>query len=418
VFAADKSPALAMKDEGDSTVLSGPSFSLRFDKKQGVISGYRYKGVALLERGPRPDFWRAPTDNDTGAWKSTRDRAQKNPVLNVKVWRNAGAEWVVKSAAVERVDAKSARIVVEAELPEVGASYTMKYTVYGSGDVLVNCAYRPGSKKVSMIPRMGTELVVAPGLENITWYGRGPVPTYIDRQFERVGVYRSTVDKEWVDYSRPQENGNKVDVRWVTLTNAQGIGLMAVGAPALSVAARHFPKEEIERAAYTFQMQRKPEIFLNLDLRQMGVGGIDSWSANAYPIAAYRIASDQPYSYTYRLTPVEGAAGAKARETFAPAASAAGLAGAWKFVLDTPVGTREVAVVLEQNGGAVGGTWDKTTPVKGTFAAGSVDMAFPIETQEAGKGTIKLTGALDGESISGKWAFQEYGGTFKAARVK
>jgi beta-galactosidase len=418
VFAAEKSPALGVKDEGDSTVLSGPSFSLRFDKKEGLITGYRYKGVALLERGPRPDFWRAATDNDAGAWKSVKGRVEKNPALNIQVWRNAGPEWVIKSAQVERVDAKSARISVEALLPEVGATYGMKYTVYGSGDVLVECSYRPGSKKLAMIPRMGTELVVAPNLENITWYGRGPVPTYIDRQFERVGVYRSTVDKEWVDYSRPQENGNKVDVRWVSLTNAQGIGLMAVGAPALSVAARHFPKEEIERAAYTFQMQRKPEIFLNLDLRQMGVGGIDSWSANAYPIAAYRIASDRAYSYTYRLTPVEGAAGTKARETFAPAAQAGGPAGAWKFVLNTPVGTREVAVVLEQNGDAVGGTWDKSAPVKGTFAGGKVELAFPIETQEAGKGTIRISGALDGGSLTGKWAFEEYGGTFQATRVK
>ena len=73
-----------------------------------------------------------------------------------------------------------------------------------------------------MMPRFGTELVVSAGLENLAWYGRGPKETYIDRQFERVGVYRSTVDDEWVDYSQPQENGNKTDVRWVALTNAQG----------------------------------------------------------------------------------------------------------------------------------------------------------------------------------------------------
>ena len=75
-----------------------------------------------------------------------------------------------------------------------------------------------------MMPRFGTELVVAPGLENITWYGRGPKETMTDRKFERIGVYSSTVDKEWVDYMRPQENGNKTDVRWVKLTNAAGRG--------------------------------------------------------------------------------------------------------------------------------------------------------------------------------------------------
>ena len=82
-----------------------------------------------------------------------------------------------------------------------------------------------------MLPRFGTELILGAGLEQLAWYGRGPHETYIDRQFERVDVYRSTVDEEWVDYSRPQENGNKTDVRWVALTNPHGVGLLAVGAP-------------------------------------------------------------------------------------------------------------------------------------------------------------------------------------------
>jgi hypothetical protein len=92
---------------------------------------------------------------------------------------------------------------------------------------------------------------------------------------------------------------------------------MAVGDPMLSVAARHFPKEDMERAAYTFQMRRRPEIYLNLDSMQMGVGGIDSWSTNAYPMAPYRIDPSRTHSYRYRLTPVEGGAmEAKARERF------------------------------------------------------------------------------------------------------
>ena len=167
-----------------------------------------------------------------------------------------------------------------------------------------------------MMPRFGTELVLAPGLENVTWYGRGPAETYIDRQFERIGLYKSTLDQEWVEYSKPQENGNKTDVRWVALTNAQGIGLLAVGAPTLSVAARRYTKEEIDRAAYSFQMQRHPQIYLNLDWKQMGVGGIDSWSANAWPMPPYRIPAGQAYSFKYRLSPVEGVFSAKTREAF------------------------------------------------------------------------------------------------------
>jgi beta-galactosidase len=117
---------------------------------------------------------------------------------------------------------------------------------------------------------------------------------------------------------RPQENGNKTDVRWVALTNARGAGLLAVGAPTLSVAARHYGKEDLERAGYTFQMQRHPEIFLNLDGKQMGAGGIDSWSEKAYPMQPYRIASGEEHSFRYRLTPVtsQSEIDGKAKETF------------------------------------------------------------------------------------------------------
>ncbi|MCL4402951.1 MAG: DUF4981 domain-containing protein, partial [Acidobacteria bacterium] len=187
-----KAAQLQVKDgEGEAT-FTGKAFSLRFDKKDGVIAGYRYKGVDLLERGPRPDFWRATTCNDHGAVKNEGKRP-KNKSPEITLWRDAGPGWDVKSVQVRKLDDSSARVEVNADLPVVGATYSMTYTIYGTGDVEVECAYRPGKEKLSMMPRFGTELVVAPGLENITWYGRGPKETYIDRQFERVGVYRSPV---------------------------------------------------------------------------------------------------------------------------------------------------------------------------------------------------------------------------------
>ena len=134
-----------------------------------------------------------------------------------------------------------------------------------------------------MMPRFGMELVMSAGYDRIAWYGRGPAETYIDRAFERVGVYSSTVSGEWVEYSRPQANGNKVDVRWVEITNDKGVGLRAEGVPLLSVEARHASRRDVEQAAYTWQIPQRPQVFLNLDLRQMGVGGIDSWSPERLP---------------------------------------------------------------------------------------------------------------------------------------
>jgi beta-galactosidase len=297
--------ALTVKDGPDEATFSGADFSVRFDKRAGVLQQYRFKGVTLLERGPRPDFWRAPTNNDRGAWKVFRQGAQNNKALNIELWRDAGPQWEVKDVQVVRIDDASARVTVTAALPVVGAGYSMTYTIDGSGDIVVDSKFKPGTEKLAMMPRFGNELVVAPGLENISWYGRGPRETLIDRNFERIGVYRSTVDKEWVEYMRPQENGNKTDVRWVKLTNAEGIGLMATGAGPLNVTARHYTKEDMEHAAYTFQMKRHPETYLNLDWKEMGAGGIDSWSPNAYPMMQYRIPSDQEYSYRYALKPVQ-----------------------------------------------------------------------------------------------------------------
>ena len=294
---------LAMSPSGNLVRFSGPDFALVFDRLNGMITGYAFRGVALLQRGPMPDFWRAVTDNDWGAWKSVGNSARKDPSLDIMIWRRA-AQWTVTAVEVKRLDEQRAEIDVRAELPAVGARYAIVYTVHGNGDVLVRPSYEPGDRTLAMMPRFGTELVVAPGLDRITWYGRGPAETYSDRQFEPIGVYSSTVAEQWVDYSRPQENGNKTDVRWVTLTNAAGVGLMAVGEPALSVGARHASKEDMERVEYSFELPRRAEVFLNLDLAQMGVGGNDSWSRNAYPRDTYRLPANRSYTYSYRLRPV------------------------------------------------------------------------------------------------------------------
>lgn len=301
LFAA---PPLQVTEQPEQVRFGGKEFSVVFDKASGTISGYDYRGVKLLTRGPVPDFWRALTENDRGAWKSAGKKLGENPGTNWMVWRNPG--WRVESFDVERIDEHSARVFVRGVLGEVDARCSLTYTIDGSGGIDVDVSYTPGPRKLPMMPRFGTELVTGPGLDRITWYGRGPEETYIDRAFERVDVYSSTLDEQWEDYPRPQENGNKIDVRWVTLTNEKGIGLRASGDPVLSVGATHYPKNEMEAADYSWQLRRRPEVYLNLDFRQMGVGGIDSWSLKALPMEPYRIPGDRPYAFRYRLSPVGG----------------------------------------------------------------------------------------------------------------
>jgi beta-galactosidase len=297
---------LSVRSTGQLIRITGRNFALIFDRVQGTLASYSYKGVKLLDRGPLPDFWRAMTDNDVGAWKSTVNNARKDPGSDVTVWRQAGPSWSVKDIQMREINPYATEIVVSGDLPVGEMKYAMKYTVDGTGGVLVEGTYTPGTNRVAMMPRAGMQLVVSPGLETITWLGRGPAETYVDRAFERIGIYSSTVRDQFVDYSRPQENGNKTDVRWVALTNKEGIGLLAHGMPLLSIGASHYTKRDLEQAQYSFQLPHRPEIYLNLDLKQMGVGGINSWNANAWPMEPYRIRGTEPHQYRFRVIPVSG----------------------------------------------------------------------------------------------------------------
>lgn len=308
--------ALALKQDGEKATVSAAGFSATFEKSAGTMTSYTYGALKLIDRGPRPDFFRAPTDNDIGGVKGLPIEQRKKMRLDFSPWKTEGRQWS-PSMSVSQPSAETVSVVFEGTLPQSGAALKQSYTVYSSGDVIVETSYTPGHARLAPMPRFGTELLVNKSLANIAWYGRGPVETHWDRQFEPIGVYRSTVAKEWVDYSQPQENGNKTDVRWVALTNAQGTGLLAVGQIPLSVAAREYSNEEMDAADYSWKLKPSESIHLHLDHKQMGVGGIDSWTLNALPLPQYRIPSDEPYSYRYRLSPIAGKGWeSKTRESF------------------------------------------------------------------------------------------------------
>jgi beta-galactosidase len=182
----------------------------------------------------------------------------------------------------------------------ISSPYKVIYTLFPSGDIDVEASFSPGIEKLPMLPRFGMQMAMPAGFERITWLGPGPEETYPDRNEARVGRYSGTVDAQWTEYSKPQENGNKVDARWVALTNRAGVGLLAVGMPHLSAAARHYTHEDIWNARHTYELTRRPETILNLDFRQMGVGGDDSWGALAHE--PYQLPA-KAYSYRFRLRP-------------------------------------------------------------------------------------------------------------------
>jgi len=288
------------RNEGWDLIVYHDDFSVRINRRNGQIVSYYHRDEKLLEQGPEPDFWRAPTDNDVGARNSTREN--KNLM---DFWKHAG-EVLINGDEVEVNETDHAlQVSMKGELVNIDSEIALEYLVYGNGAIDVSVEYTPGDKELpEMMPRFGTKMVVAPDYDNLVWYGPGPRPAYADRNVDPVGIYRSTVAEEWVEYSRPQENGYKSDVRWVKLINDKGRGLKFSGFPLIGVGAHHYSREDIAQADYSFQLTPKPQIYLNIDYKQMGVGGYNSWSLNAHPVEEYRV-HNEPMSYTYRIEPVE-----------------------------------------------------------------------------------------------------------------
>jgi beta-galactosidase len=288
---AASAPALAVEETNAGVTLRGPRFLARIGKVSGALEAYEVQGRPLVAGPLAPNFWRAPTDNDRGNQMSKR----------LGVWRTAAAERKVTSVSVERLGAGSVRVTVEAALPPAGSKTRTSFNVYGSGVIEVESALTPAAGAPEL-PRVGMQMLIPTEFRNVEWYGRGPQETYWDRRTgAAVGIYRSTVDELWTPYVEPQENGNRTDVRWVTFTDASGVGLRAVGLPELYFSAWPFRMSELERAKHSAEIQKGKEITVNLDHRQMGVGGDDSWGAQ--PHAEYRLPA-KPYVYGFRLEPV------------------------------------------------------------------------------------------------------------------
>jgi beta-galactosidase len=285
-----RAAALRLTDGTDAATVTGGSFTAVFDKRAGTLSSLKYRGTEMVQRALLPDFWRAWTDNDRGALLQTK----------LDVWRQASASWQVSSVRATRVSDQAVRVDVEATIPAVASIYKVAYTVFATGDIVVDASFSPGKSDLPMLPRFGMQMAMPAGFERVAWFGPGPEETYSDRNEARVGRYGGTVDEQWTDYSKPQENGNKTDVRWMAITNPQGVGLLAVGMPFLSAAVRHYTHEDMWNAKHTYEMTKRPEVYVNFDFRQMGVGGDDSWGALTHE--PYQLPA-KAYSYRFRLRP-------------------------------------------------------------------------------------------------------------------
>ena len=263
------------------------------------MSSFQFKSTELINLGPVPNFWRAPTDNDFGSSMPERSA----------VWKLAGAKRKVTQINVTQPFPQQILIKVDQRLTEVNSKYSTNYSILGNGEVFIENNFEPGENKLPEIPRFGMSMSIPKEFETIEYYGRGPHENYIDRMASAfVGHYKSTVRDLHEPYISPQENGNRTDVRWMALINKKGIGLLVEGNPVLSISALYYTTEDLSQkkrgSKHTYDLKERDFITLNLDHRQMGVGGDNSWGARPHP--EYTLPAGR-YSYSFRIKPISDA---------------------------------------------------------------------------------------------------------------
>lgn len=293
--------ALPRIDDANSqcVMIEGENFNIQFAKADGFMDKYMVDGLDMIKEGAKltPNFWRAPTDNDFGAGLQQKYAVWKNP------------EFKLASLKSEMKDGLAV-VSAEYEMPSVsaGTKLQLTYEINNRGAVKVNqkLVAEKGAK-VSNIFRFGMQMVMPKSFENISYYGRGPVENYIDRKWAtELGVYNQTVTDQFYAYIRPQENGNKTDIRWWKLLNEAGRGLQFVAEAPFSASALHYTIESLD-SGWEKKQEHSNEVepadltnFL-IDKVQMGLGCVDSWGA--IPREEYMLPYGD-YEFTFIMQPI------------------------------------------------------------------------------------------------------------------
>ena len=287
---------LKLEEKGDVVIIIGSDFTIKFNKTTGFFISYEFNGNELLNKGPEPNFWRAPIDNDFGFGMQKK----------LGVWKEAVKTMKVKDFTVKKTAPNEVYILVEFNLPEVSSEHHTIYTILGSGDIIIKNSFFPGKEGLPDMPRFGMQMQIPTEYNHVSWFGRGPQENYWDRKTSAfVGFYEKNVNDLFYPYISPQENGNRTDTRWITFTDENGNGLLATGMPLLSWSALSYTMEDLSQnirgSKHTYDLEKKDFISVNLDFKQMGVGGDNSWGA--WPHPQYRLPS-QDYSYEFKLSPI------------------------------------------------------------------------------------------------------------------
>ena len=278
-------------------IVDGENFRIEFDKMNGYLSKYQVNGLDMLKEGSylQPNFWRAPTDNDFGAYLQVRYAVWKNPKIKL-------------TSMQQRIDEQQAIIEAAYELTEASAKLFLTYTINNEGAIKVTQKMTTDKNaKVANLFRFGMQMQMPRSFDKVEYYGRGPVENYIDRKGNAdLGIYKQSVSEQFYPYIRPQENGTKSDIRWWKTTNSAGRGIHVVASEPFSASTLHYTIESLDEGLYKKQghSQEVEEADLTnfcFDKIQAGLGCEDSWGRIARP--EYQVPYGD-YEFTFILMPM------------------------------------------------------------------------------------------------------------------
>lgn len=282
--------------------LSAGNTSVTFNHWNGWIDYLDVDGKPMLEEGYAitPDFWRAPTDNDYGAGTQRKLHAWKNPEMKMKSFK-----------VVENEGKAEKGVEVVYDMPSVEATLTMTYTLTPAGELVVNEAMtvNKDAKHKPELMRYGMQLVMPKAYNMLTYYGKGPGENYIDRNNgDRLGVYDAKVADQYWGYVRPQESGNKTEVRYWQVKDENGKGLEFYSFAPMECSTLNYLASDLDdgwdkNAHQSHSGDLTPRDFsvVKLAARQRGLACVNSWGA--IPLEQYRMPY-QDYSFTYVIRPL------------------------------------------------------------------------------------------------------------------
>ncbi|MDY3252999.1 MAG: glycoside hydrolase family 2 TIM barrel-domain containing protein [Prevotella sp.] len=285
VFAATSRKSPKVKKREDYEVLTEKGSVVIDDK--GAITEINVNGRNILKAPLEPYFWKPENDNQQKAGFAKR----------VAPWEKAGENRQLKSIKVS--SSKGITFIKCAYTLPVGADYELCYSINSVGDIKVEADYRPTQADIPLIPKFGMRMRLTSDFDKVEYYGRGPWENYPDRKLGYdIGHYTMPLADFQVDYVRPQDNGNRCDVRWLMLSS-DGCSLRIDGGQPLCIRAWDYGEENLD-VKHPYELKRGDFVNLNIDLNIHGVGGADTWGKRTLP--EYTIDGNQSYHYSFVIS--------------------------------------------------------------------------------------------------------------------